>query len=207
MAQTEIPKDLLTIANFLLSSSSQLRLRQGVLSGNRAEFFKGKHAVNAMLRPTYPHKSRPEVQDRATGEAIVAQMLEHQLIFRVEKQPMMKNLSVTQDQTFSNDYYYIWLYKGSQLPARLMGIGIMLVIFAGVLYPLWPPFMRQGAYYGSMGVMSFLGFVLALGVIRVIIYLLLILSIGRGGWLFPNLWADLGILESFIPVWAYLCLK
>ncbi len=39
MAQTEIPKDLLTIANFLLSSSSQLRLRQGVLSGNRAEFF------------------------------------------------------------------------------------------------------------------------------------------------------------------------
>ena len=66
--------------------------------------------------------------------------------------------------------------------------------------------------------LGFVGFLLVtlyfyikgLGVLRAIIWVLLILTIGRGGdflikelgWLFPNLFEDCGFIESFIPLWA-----
>lgn len=64
--------------------------------------------------------------------------------------------------------------------------------------------MRQGAYYVSLLMMGFLAFLLILGVIRAVLWVLLILSIGRGGWLFPNLFADVGFFESFVPLWTYI---
>jgi translocation protein SEC62 len=52
----------------------------------------------------------------------------------------------------------------------MIGVGVLLVVFAGVLFPLWPMFMRQGAYYVSLGSMGFLGFLIALGVFRYVIW-------------------------------------
>lgn len=43
------PADVMLVVNYLLSSESELRLRQGVLKGKRVEFFKGKHAVKQRL--------------------------------------------------------------------------------------------------------------------------------------------------------------
>jgi translocation protein SEC62 len=45
----------------------------------------------------------------------------------------------------------------------LMGIGVLVLVFAGVMFPLWPPFMRQGVYYLSLLVTGFLGFLMFLG--------------------------------------------
>ena len=64
--------------------------------------------------------------------------------------------------------------------------------------------MRQGAYYVSLLMMAFLGFLLFLGVVRSILWVVLVLTIGRGGWLYPNLFADVGVIESFYPLWAYI---
>ena len=69
---------------------------------------------------------------------------------------------------------------------RSIGIGVLIVVFAGVLFPLWPPFMRQGVYYLSLLMIGFLGFLMFLGVIRLIIYLVLLLVLGKTGWLFPS---------------------
>jgi translocation protein SEC62 len=55
-----------------------------------------------------------------------------------------------------------------------------------------------------MLLLGFVGFIMGLGVIRAVLWLVLKLTIGRGGWLFPNLFADCGFIESFIPVWAYI---
>jgi translocation protein SEC62 len=55
------------------------------------------------------------------------------------------------------------------------GVGVLLLVFAGVLFPLWPAFMRQGAYYLSLVMMGLLGALLALGVFRYVIWIVLIL--------------------------------
>ncbi len=62
--------------------------------------------------------------------------------------------------------------------------------------------MRQGVYYLSLGVLGLLGAFMGLAVVRLIIYIFTVLFMGRGGWLYPNLFADVGVIESFIPLWA-----
>ena len=59
--------------------------------------------------------------------------------------------------------------------------------------------MRQGVYYLSLLMIGFLGFLMFLGVLRLIIYVVLLIVLGRTGWLFPNLFADVGVIESFQP--------
>jgi translocation protein SEC62 len=128
------------------------------------------------------------------------------LILKVQKEECCgkKNeLKEIQDKTFTPEDLYVWIYQGGQMRGMLMGVGVLLVIFIGVLFPLWPPFMRQGSYYLSLAMMGFLGFLMFLGVVRAILWLGLVLVTGRGGWLFPNLFADMGVIESFFPFWRY----
>lgn len=128
------------------------------------------------------------------------------MILKVEKgesSGKKTELKVIQDKNFTPEDFYVWIYQGGQMKGMLMGVGVLLVIFIGVLFPLWPPFMRQGSYYLSLVMMGFLGFLMFLGVVRAILWLGLVLVIGRGGWLFPNLFADMGVIESFFPLWRY----
>jgi translocation protein SEC62 len=48
-----------------------------------------------------------------------------------------------------------------------------------------------------------LGALMGLGVIRAILWVVLVVVLGRGGWLFPNLFADVGVIESFQPLWRF----
>ncbi|KAI8913546.1 translocation protein Sec62-domain-containing protein [Gorgonomyces haynaldii] len=204
MSATKLPADIQQIVDYLYSKSeSQLRIREGILNGKRADYFKGKHAVNALLREPYKKKQRPSIPDRETGERYMSQLLTHGVIVRVHKEPKQTQLQLVNEQVFDPEGYYIWLYQGSPLTGILIAAGVLLVIFAGVLFPLWPPFMRQGGYYVSLLLMGFLGFLMALGVIRIVIWLGLKITIGRGGWLFPNLFADVGVIESFFPLWIW----
>ena len=63
--------------------------------------------------------------------------------------------------------------------------------------------MRRGVWYLSMGVLGLIGLFFALVVLRLIIYVTLIVTTKRGGWLYPNLLADVGFWESFVPLWAW----
>jgi translocation protein SEC62 len=67
--------------------------------------------------------------------------------------------------------------------------------------------MRQGVYYLSLGVLGLLGAFMGLAVVRFIIYIFTVLFMGKGGWLYPNLFADVGVIESFTPLWVYVFLS
>lgn len=83
--------------------------------------------------------------------------------------------------------------------------GALVVIGAIVicLFPLWPPQLRTGVYYLSMTAAGFLVFLLALVVIRFILFCCI--WIGSGGkhhfWFLPNLTEDVGFLDSFKPLY------
>jgi translocation protein SEC62 len=204
MSQPEIPKDVLAITKFLQSSASELKTRDGVLNGQRAVFFKGKHAVNALLREPFQKKKVLEIPDREVGNQYLQKLLENHMILQVGKESGNKTLQVVQSNAFNANEYYIWLYQGSQIGGMMMGIGVLVLVFAGVMFPLWPGFMRQGVYYLSMVMIGLLGALMGLGVIRAILWVVLVIVLGRGGWLFPNLFADVGVIESFQPVWRYI---
>lgn len=200
-----VSKDLIEIADFLQASKAKLKVTEGILSGRRLNFFKGKALVNALMRdPFAEHFRREPLEERKDAEQILSKFLSNHLIVPVNigGTGSKKQLQVNQqDMVFAADKYYVWVYQGSQTMNRLIGIGIVLLIFIGCLFPLWPLWMRTGAYYVSLGLMGLMGLFFALAIFRLVLWLVLKLAIGRGGWLYPNLFADCGFFESFYPVW------
>ncbi|KAJ3117505.1 hypothetical protein HK098_006242 [Nowakowskiella sp. JEL0407] len=199
----------LAVADYLRSSESKMKSREGILSGKRVQFFKGKSAVNALLRESYSKSSkRPAVSDRSEGEKLMNQLTKDALFFRVDKVGKSKHLNIhqhhpSQPPPFSSDGYYVWIYEGSLWKTYALGLVVVLFTLAAVMFPLWPVFMKTGVYYLSLGVLGLMGIFMVMVVIRLFIWIGLVLATGRGGWLFPNLFADVGIIESFIPTWGW----
>ena len=106
-------------------------------------------------------------------------------------------------QEAKEEMYYVWLWEGSQIKRQVYAALALLVIFAVVLYPLWPLKMRQGVYYLSWGFLILLGLFFLMAIFRVILFCVTYFVTPPGLWLFPNLWEDVSFLDSFKPVWAW----
>ncbi|XP_063965583.1 translocation protein SEC62-like [Lytechinus pictus] len=111
-------------------------------------------------------------------------------------------LELTDDQKFAdgNDAF-VWVYDPVRPMNYVYGLGLVIGAIAVCLFPLWPPWMRTGTYYLCLCGAGFVGAIFALAIIRLIIFVLTWGStFGKiHFWLFPNLLADVGIKESFMP--------
>lgn len=98
---------------------------------------------------------------------------------------------------------------------------MVLVIFAGVLFPLWPATLRLGVWYLSIIALGLIGALIALAIVRLIFWCITVVACKKAIWMFPNLFEDVGFvsvifsseylrtsrliiqIDSFIPVWAF----
>lgn len=112
-------------------------------------------------------------------------------------------MSVAGEQTFVMDGYYAWFYEGSQWTTYAAGVGMVLVMLAGVMFPLWPAVMRLGVWYLSVGVLGLVGAFFVLAIVRLVFYIFSVVITPPGIWIFPKLFADVGVVESFIPLWEW----
>ena len=141
-------------------------------------------------------EKKPEKQDKKDGKKEKEK----------EKKKRRIRLEMHMDQLFldTNDAY-VWLYDPTPWYYWLGGGAIVLGIIAICLFPLWPTEMRQGVYYLSVALAAFLVFIIALAVIKYIVFLILfVVTAGKlRFWIFPNLTEDVGFFESFWPVYEY----
>jgi translocation protein SEC62 len=115
-----------------------------------------------------------------------------------------QSLAIQRDQNvFSESDYFAWFYETTGWQTLLGGIAIVLVVFAAILFPLWPPMMRTGVWYLSVACLGFIGAIAVLAVIRLLLFIITMFAIPPGIWLFPNLFEDVGFFESFVPLWAW----
>lgn len=114
-----------------------------------------------------------------------------------------KALQIIQEQTFRPEDYYAWFYEGSQWTTYAGGILMVAVILAGVMFPLWPPILRLGAWYISMGMLGLIGLFFAIAIVRLIFYIITVIVASPGIWIFPQLFADVGFVSSlsFLILW------
>jgi len=80
---------------------------------------------------------------------------------------------------------------------------MVAIMLGGVMFPLWPPTMRLGVWYLSMGMLGLIGLFFAIAIVRLIFYVITVLVVSPGIWIFPQLFADVGFVESFIPLWEW----
>ncbi|KAK9382061.1 translocation protein Sec62-domain-containing protein [Kockiozyma suomiensis] len=226
----------LAVANFL-RHNNDLKMRQGVLNGKRADFFRSKRALRALQSEKYVIAQRksgsalPKIESEVDAMEAFRLLPMSQLAIRVEKLtrktiaaklakdpktpvPPIEALSKTKgvptlsfirEQVVSTDdsIYYVWLWEKVPLKTYIYAGLIAAVIFAIVLFPLWPPIMRLGVWYLSVGMLGVLALFFAMAIFRLIFFGITYFVASPGLWLFPNLFEDVGFFDSFKPVYAW----
>lgn len=110
-------------------------------------------------------------------------------------------------RTWSDEALYAWIYEGSQLTTIAGAAVLLVVVLAMMLFPLWPHAIRSKASWGlniamylAIGIIAVL---IAISIVRMIFYVITYFVSKPGIWIFPNLWEDVGVIESFIPLWDW----
>ena len=121
-----------------------------------------------------------------------------------EKPKPPQNLSIQRDQSsFADEDYFAWFYETTQLQTILGGIGIVIVVFGAILFPLWPPILRTAVWYLSIALLGLVMGIVVIAIIRLILFIITMFAVPPGIWLFPNLFEDVGFFESFVPLWGW----
>ncbi|KAJ2948933.1 hypothetical protein O0L34_g5868 [Tuta absoluta] len=126
----------------------------------------------------------------------------------VEKKKRKIRLEMHMEQIFlDTSDAYVWIYD--PMPWYYWVCG-MLVVFGTIgvcMFPLWPATVRRGVYYLSIAAAAFLVLIIALTVLRVVVFCLVwALTMSRHHlWLLPNLTEDVGFLASFWPLYKVGC--
>eukprot|EP00794_Sanderia_malayensis_P015190 gene15190-16757_t len=102
----------------------------------------------------------------------------------------------------SDDAVFIWIYDPVHPKTFFMGILLVIGTIAVCLFPLWPESFRVYSWYISVLAMIFIGVILFLAIFRYILFgILWAATMGKlHFWLLPNLTADCGFFESFVPI-------
>jgi translocation protein SEC62 len=216
--------EALAIANFL--KNQDLKPRTCILNGQRKDMFKVKRALRALQSDAYTKARKknpllPEITDRASLENTFKLLPMSLLALRVSKvdpheghdhapgahkTKRVKGLwtvKIEQQQECREDLHFVWLYEGAQLKQKLYAAGALLVVFAIVMFPLWPMKMRLGVWYLSMGMLGLIGLFFAMAIFRLILFCVTYFAVSPGLWLYPNLFEDVGFFDSFRPVWGW----
>ncbi|KAI0077390.1 translocation protein [Panus rudis PR-1116 ss-1] len=210
--QANAPAEVRNVVNFLRSSKAGIKVRVGILNGKRIDYFKGKAAIKALLSPAYAKvKNVPKVTSEEEARNLISNtVFPYAFFLRVERgapsgssSASPKHVQLIQQQAFVPEGYYAWFYEGSQLTTYIGGVAMVAIMLAGVMFPLWPPIMRLGVWYLSIGVLGLIGLFFAIAIVRLIFYIITVIVASPGIWIFPQLFADVGFVESFIPLWEW----
>lgn len=214
---------IISVANYA-RSSGDLKARAGLLNNTEdIEFFRFKRLRRALTGDSYKKKSADgknklvEINSEEDFVKIFVLMIQSRLIVPVEKlhyadikkvkgwKPNRKKptLQPISKATMEPDAYYAWTYAKPNPMMLIYSILMIAGVFLVILFPLWPRFMRTGVWYLSMGAMGLLGLLFGIAIVRLIIFVVTYLTMPRAFWLFPNLFEDCGVLESFQPVYGW----
>jgi translocation protein SEC62 len=123
-----------------------------------------------------------------------------------KKEKRVKGLwevKIEHQQDFDPMMHYVWLYEGSQWMTKVWAGLALVAVFTVVLFPLWPLFMRQGVWYLSVAAMGLLVAFFGLAIVRLILFCITFFAVPPGLWIFPNLFEDVGVIESFKPLYGW----
>lgn len=214
---------VMNVANFL-RNHPLLKVRSGLLNNTEeVDFFRFKRLQRLLLSDEYKQKSQNPrnqlipVPNEAEVAKIFVMMIQNRLLVPVEKlhykqikevkgwKPNRKKptLRAVAKATLEADAYYAWVYQKPNPYIMLYGFLLIAAVFAVVLFPLWPRFMRIGVWYLSMGCLGMLGLFFAMAIVRLIIFVITWALMKQAFWLYPNLFEDVGFFDSFRPVYAW----
>ncbi|CAK7896093.1 translocation protein Sec62p [[Candida] anglica] len=214
----------ISLANYLRDNKA-LKQRTGLLNNKEdIDFFRFKRFVRLLTSDEYKKKqSNPKnglMPINSEKEAVQAfiMLIQGQFVIPINKlhfkeiketNPSWKpnrskpTLTPSNKANLEPNAYFAWTYTKPNPFMLLYGILLIVGIFAVILFPLWPSFMKVGVWYLSMAFLGLIALFFAIAIVRLIIYVITLLALPRAFWLYPNLFEDCGVLESFQPLYGW----
>lgn len=201
-----------------------LKSRAGLLDNtDDVSFFRFKRLTRAFLSEEYqtkqaqPNSNLPEITDGPGVQQAFIELIKNQMIIPVEKlhyadikevrgwkpnktKPTLKRVGRA---AMEDDVYYAWVWAKPNPYILLYSILAIAGVFTIILFPLWPNFMKRGVWYLSMGMLGLIALFFATAIVRLFIYVGSLGVSKKPFWLFPNLFADVGVIESFQPLYGW----
>lgn len=213
----------INIANYLRDNKI-LKQRTGLLNNkDDIDIFRFKRLSRALLSEDYKAKQKnpknglvPIPNEQEVAKVFIL-LIQNQLIIPLEKlhydeikkvkgwkpNKSKPTLRPSQKASLEPDSYFGWTYTKPNPYILLYSILTIIGIFAIILFPLWPAFMKIGVWYLSMAALGLIGLFFLVAIIRLIIYLISLVVMPKAFWLYPNLFEDCGVIESFQPLYAW----
>ncbi|KIW45686.1 uncharacterized protein PV06_04057 [Exophiala oligosperma] len=213
----------LAVAKFL--RSQDLKTRTCIFNGERKDMFKVKRAFRALNSDAYKKAQKknpllPKVENDIEARTALQLLPLNMLALRVSKKdpheghnhaPAKKekrvkglwHVKIEQQQDFEPMMHYVWVFEPPQWRTRILAAGVVIAVLTMVCFPLWPPFLRLGAWYLSVGAMGLTAVFFAMSIFRLILFILTFFLVPPGLWLYPNLFEDVGFFDSFRPLWGW----
>ncbi|XP_041979100.1 translocation protein SEC62 isoform X2 [Aricia agestis] len=123
-----------------------------------------------------------------------------------EKKKRKIRLEMHMEQLFLDTLdAYVWIYDPMPWYYWVCGALVVVATIAVCMFPLWPATVRKGVYYLSVLAAAFLVLIIALAVLRVVVFCVVwVVTLSRHHlWLLPNLTEDVGFFASFWPLYKY----
>lgn len=199
-------------------------MRTGLLNNTSdVDFFRFKRIIRALTSEDYKKKqSNPKnelipIESDQEAAKVFIQLIQNQLVTPVEKLHYAEvkqykgwkpdrnkpTLKPTTKANLEPNAYYVWNYTKPNPYLALYGLLMFAGVFAVILFPLWPAKMKIGVWYLSMGMLGLIGLFFAIAFVRLIIYVVTLLTMKQAFWLYPNLFADCGVIDSFKPLYEW----
>jgi len=163
--------------------------------------------VKALLSPAYSSlKNVPKITTETEAINYLQQTLPYAFYLRVDRQQAQgssKQLNFSPQQMFTPEGHFAWFYEGSQWTTYIGGVAMVAIMLAGVMFPLWPSSLRLGVWYLSILVLALIGVFFGIAIVRLVFYIVTVLVRPPGIWIFPQLFADVGFVDSFIPLYEW----
>ena len=166
----------------------------------------GTSAIKALLSPAYSKlKGVPKITSETEAHETLSKVNSFAFFLRVQRggpsgksSSSPKVLQIIPEQAFAPEEYFAWFFEGSQWTTYAGGVLMVVIMLAGVMFPLWPVMLRLGVWYLSIGVLGLIGLFFALAIVRLIFYIITIVVASPGIWIFPQLFADVGFVSLFV---------
>lgn len=171
-----------------------LSTTESILNGiKRISLFKGIDAVKYLM-------NKKDLL-AADAKTVLSVLLDNHYIVRVRPSGDQHSLDISYE--FNINHEYIWLKEGSKTPLILMSIGGLLICLTIAMFPIWPRSIKIGTGYLFYVLMGIIAFLFAITIIRSVVFAIVWLITRRSFWIFPNLYAECEIIESFIPLYEW----
>lgn len=164
-------------------------------SARRVNTFKAADCVTLLSKMKY---------DAADIKKEIQELLSTYKIIKVKINESNPNsVDLQAGKTLNINDVYIWAEEETSHWNILVAALIMALVLLFVMFQLWPVWLKQVASYSKYPLGGFIMFLLVMGVMRLAVFGITYFTHPPGLWILPNLYAECGFFESFIPLYSW----